>query len=91
LLIFEIKDKKNYTIGIIADIHFKISREGTKYLVISESNKNDKGEYRHDRIMVFEEHFQAVFDGLTKLAPELGVEIIQNNELPETRNTSPND
>lgn len=71
-------------------LEIKKLREGTKYLVISERKQNDKGESQHDRVMVFHEHFPALFDGLVKLAPELGVNLHEQNFTTEIHKTYPN-
>jgi len=42
----------------------KESRDGTKYLVISESRKGGKEEYEHNRIMIFQEHIPVFAKGL---------------------------
>ncbi len=71
-------------------LDIKKSREGTKYLVISESKRNDKGEYEHDRVMVFQEHFSTFFEGLAKLAPELGISMNEQTSVKNIRKIHPN-
>lgn len=44
----------------------KESREGTKYLVISESRRGGKEDYEHNRIMIFQEHIPVFANGLEK-------------------------
>jgi hypothetical protein len=66
-------------------LDIKKSREGIKYLVISESKLDDKGAYQRERVMVFHEHFPALFEGLVKIAPELGVNMDKRNSLTEIR------
>lgn len=44
----------------------KESRDGTKYLVISESRKGGKEDYEHNRIMIFQEYIPAFAKGLKK-------------------------
>jgi DNA-directed RNA polymerase specialized sigma24 family protein len=44
----------------------KESREGVKYLVISESRKKGKEDYKHKRVMIFQEHIPAFAKGLKK-------------------------
>jgi len=60
----------------------KESSQGAKYLTISESKKDEKGNYRHSRVMVFEEcasEFRAAvgkairFMGKVDSGPERGV------------------
>ena len=41
------------------------TQDGTRYLVISESRLVD-GEYKHDRIMIFQEHIPAFIEGLKR-------------------------
>jgi len=42
----------------------KESREGAKYLVISESRRGGKEDYEHSRIMIFQEHIPVFAKGL---------------------------
>lgn len=42
----------------------KESREGAKYLVISESKRGGKEDYEHNRIMIFQEHIPVFAKGL---------------------------
>ncbi|MDX1416197.1 MAG: DUF3276 family protein [Candidatus Promineifilaceae bacterium] len=43
----------------------KETRENERYLVISESQKSGST-YKHDRVMIFEEHLEAFLEGLDK-------------------------
>ena len=43
----------------------KESEKGVKYLVISES-RYESGTYKHKRVMVFQEHLKAFWEGLGK-------------------------
>lgn len=45
----------------------KESRDGAKYLVISESRRGGKENYKHNRIMIFQEHIPAFAKGLKKV------------------------
>jgi hypothetical protein len=71
-------------------LDIKTSREGVKYLVLTESKRNKKGEYQHDRVMIFKEHLQEFFDGMIKLAPGLGIELIGTDYVKEIRKFFPN-
>jgi hypothetical protein len=46
----------------------KESAGGVKYLVISESRQTGGESYKHNRVMVFQEHFEAFNEGLNKAA-----------------------
>jgi hypothetical protein len=50
----------------------KASKDGAKYLVISESRPSEAG-HEHTRVMVFEEHLGAFNDGLLKAMAFLGL------------------
>ena len=52
----------------------KEAKTGSKYLIFSESRKNKEGKFEKQRIMVFADHFKAVYDAMKKVASELGVE-----------------
>ena len=52
----------------------KEAKTGSKYLIFSESKKNKEGKFDKQRIMVFADHFKAVYDAMKKVAAELGVE-----------------
>lgn len=43
----------------------KESADGTKYLTINESRRIGK-RYKHERVMVFQDHFAAFNDGLNE-------------------------
>lgn len=52
----------------------KESKDGTKYLVISESRQTSTDQnYIHNRVMVFEEHLQAFVEGFQETINFLGV------------------
>jgi hypothetical protein len=53
-------------------IDVKESKEGTHYLVISESRRSDEG-YEHERVMIFEENFPAFAKALDAAFEYLGV------------------
>ena len=44
----------------------KESADGTKYLVISESRHRGGESYKHNRVMVFQEHIVSFREGLEK-------------------------
>lgn len=52
----------------------KEAKDGTKYLVISES-RQESSHYNHSRVMVFEEHLEAFATGFQKTLQFLGVKI----------------
>lgn len=51
----------------------KESKDGTKYLVISESRRASSG-HEHNRVMIFEENLEAFNKGFQKAIRFLGVE-----------------
>jgi hypothetical protein len=53
-------------------IDVKESKEGTRYLVISESRRSGEG-HEHERVMIFEENFQAFANALDAAFEFLGV------------------
>ncbi|OGU58939.1 MAG: hypothetical protein A2X64_02835 [Ignavibacteria bacterium GWF2_33_9] len=71
-------------------LDIKKSREEMKYLVITESQRDDKGEYQHNKVIVFQEYFPLIFDELVKLAPDLGVKLYEKKMIDEIRKISPN-
>ena len=56
-------------------IYVKESKKGSKYLIFTESKKNQEGKFDRQRIMIFKDDLQAVVDALKKVAPELGVSL----------------
>lgn len=50
----------------------KEAKDGTKYLVISESRQGSSS-YEHSRVMIFEEHLEAFVEGFQKTLQFLGV------------------
>ncbi len=54
-------------------IDVKEAKNGKKYLVFTESKKNDEGKFDKQRIMVFSDHFKAVYDAMRQVAPEFGI------------------
>ncbi len=53
-------------------IDVKESKEGARYLVISESRRSGEG-HEHERVMIFEENFHAFVDALDAAFEFLGV------------------
>lgn len=51
----------------------KEAKNGSPYLVVSQSKKNKEGKFERQSIMVFQDHFQEVFDAIKKVAPKFGV------------------
>ncbi len=66
-------------------LDIKKSREGRFYLTITESKRNSQGDYQRYRVMIFEEHFPILFDGISKLAPKLGVKLDSSNYIDIVR------
>lgn len=53
----------------------KESKNGSKYLIFTESRKNKEGKFDRQRIMIFKDDLQPVLEALKKVAPELGVNL----------------
>jgi hypothetical protein len=67
------------------------TKDGSQYLVISESKKTDQG-YEHMRVMVFEEHAMAFAKGLENALSHLGEELEperQAHKLDDIRKNHP--
>lgn len=54
-------------------LDIKEAKNGSKYLVFTESHKNKEGKFDHQRIMIFKDDLQPVLEALKKVAPEIGV------------------
>jgi hypothetical protein len=54
-------------------IDVKEAKNGVKYLVFTESKKNAEGKFDRQKIMVFSDHFKAIYEGLKQVAPEFGI------------------
>jgi hypothetical protein len=57
-------------------LDLKESKEGDKYLIISESQKEGTN-YKKHRIMIFEENLKTFYDELTKIIESLGIKTNQ--------------
>lgn len=55
-------------------IDVKEAKNGNKYLVLTESKKNTDGKFDRQKIMVFSDHFRAIYDAMKQVAPKFGVE-----------------
>ncbi len=53
----------------------KEAKNGSKYLIFTESRKNKEGKFDRQRIMIFKDDLQAVLDAFRKAAPEIGVNL----------------
>ncbi len=51
----------------------KEAKNGKKYLVFSETRLNKEGKFDRQRIMVFQDHFQEIYEAMKKVAPTFGV------------------
>lgn len=51
----------------------KESKNGSKYLIFTESRKNKEGKFDRQRIMIFRDDLQTILEALRKVAPELGI------------------
>lgn len=65
----------------------KEAKDGTKYLVISESRQGSSS-YEHSRVMVFEEHLEAFVEGFNKTLHFLDVET-KAYKVDDVRQTYP--
>jgi len=54
-------------------IDVREAKNGKKYLVFTESKRNAEGKFDRRRIMVFSDHFKAVFEAMKQVAPQLGI------------------
>jgi Protein of unknown function (DUF3276) len=54
-------------------IDVKEAKNGKKYLVFTESKRNTEGKFDKQRIMVFSDHFKAIYEAMKQVAPEFGV------------------
>ncbi len=71
------KKKELFTEKIVAGsrsyfFDVKEAKDGTKYLVISESRQSGES-YEHNRVMIFEEHLKMFAEGMEKAFAFLGV------------------
>ena len=53
----------------------KESKNGSKYLIFTESRKNKEGKFDRQRIMIFKDDLGAILGALKKVAPELGINV----------------
>jgi len=51
----------------------KEAKNGKKYAILSESKRNKEGKFEKQRIMIFADHFQQIYEAMKKVAPEFGV------------------
>jgi hypothetical protein len=65
----------------------KETKDGTKYLVISESRQAGSS-YDHSRVMIFEEHLEAFAEGFQKTLQFLGVKT-KAYKVDDVRQTYP--
>ncbi|HUI31329.1 MAG TPA: DUF3276 family protein [Candidatus Acidoferrales bacterium] len=56
-------------------IDVKEAKNGNKYLVFTESKKNTEGKFDKQRIMVFSDHFKAIYEAMKQVAPEFGINL----------------
>ena len=68
----------------------KKSREGSKYLKISESRLKKSQEYEHLRLMIFEEHIPAFLEALNKALAAMGFDVGATTYVKELRKSLPN-
>jgi len=68
----------------------KKSREGSKYLKISESRLKKSQEYEHLRLMIFEEHIPAFLEALNKALAAMGFDVGATTHVKELRKSLPN-
>ena len=52
----------------------KEAKNGKKFLVVSETKKNKEGKFDRQSIMIFQDHFQEVYEAMKKVAPTFGVQ-----------------
>ncbi len=55
-------------------IDVKEAKNGNKYLVFTESKKNTDGKFDRQKIMIFSDHFKAIYEAMKRVAPEFGIE-----------------
>jgi len=54
-------------------VDVKKAKNGTRYLVLTESKKNSEGKFERQKIMVFSDHFKAIYEAMKQVAPEFGI------------------
>jgi hypothetical protein len=84
--------KELFTEKVVADsrtyfFDVKETKDGTKYLVISESRQAGSS-YDHSRVMIFEEHLEAFAEGFQKTLQFLGVKT-KAYKVDDVRQTYP--
>jgi hypothetical protein len=68
----------------------KKSREGLKYLKISESRRKKSQDYEHFRVMIFEEHIPAFLEAFNKALAAMGFDVGATTYVKELRKSLPN-
>ena len=61
-------------------LEVKTSKYAQKYLSITGSKLNTDQEYEHQTIVIFQEYFLNFFESLVKLAPELGLTQLEDQQ-----------
>lgn len=56
-------------------IDVKEAKNGAKYLVFTESKKNTEGKFDRQKIMVFSDHFKAIYEAMKQVAPQFGINL----------------
>jgi len=56
-------------------IDVKEAKNGSKYLVFTESKKNTEGKFDRKKIMVFSDHFKEIYEAMKQVAPEFGINL----------------
>ncbi len=56
-------------------IDVKDAKNGTKYLVFTESKKNAEGKFDRQKITVFSDHFKAFYEAMKQVATQFGMNL----------------
>ncbi len=56
-------------------LDIKEAKNGSKYLIFTETRKNKEGKFDRQSIMIFKADLQSVLEAFKKVAPEIGVEL----------------
>ncbi len=49
------------------------AKNGSKYLVLTESKRNPEGKFDKQKIMIFKDQFPQILEAIKKVAPEFGI------------------
>jgi len=55
-------------------VNVKEAKNGSKYLVLTESKRNTEGKFENKSVMVFADHFKAIYDAMKQVAPQFGID-----------------